>query len=125
MEFNFDTQFNWETERLEFADIIVFGFTNYTETPSVDRSYARTTRIEFGEALARANFREWGHIHVGFGGTISKEPRNRQYIFTILSDFKDGDEYIRAKLKRYRYPVYTDWNKLIEDVVLCMRLRLL
>lgn len=124
MEFDFDTQFDWETKRLESADIIVFGFTNYTETPSVDRSYARTTRIEFGEALARAKARDWECIFGTQSKEVSADFKNRQYIFTNLSNFKDGDQYIRAKLKKYGYPAYTDWDKLIKDVVLCMRLRL-
>ena len=130
MEFDFDTQFEWETRRLECADIIVFGFTKYTETPSVDRSYARTTRIEFGEALARAKFREQSDEYVFGGGFRERngeyvygaaEGKNKQFIFTNLSNFKDGDEYIRAKLRKYRYPAYTDWDELIEDMVSCIR----
>lgn len=83
--FDYDSQVSWETKGIRVADILLF----WIPSPSVDvpgRSYAQTSRIEFGELLGR---------------------HEKQVVFGCYDEYP-GRNYLERKIHEY----YGDTKKL-------------
>ena len=107
--FNMQKQYDWESYHLKAVDIIVFGFVPYVEEPKLDRSYARTTRIELGEAIGRnAALKEYEEdLPYNQEILVYKDPE--------YTDDKDG--YIDIKVKENNFICTDNWNDIF-DIIL-------
>jgi calcineurin-like phosphoesterase family protein len=95
--FNYDEQVNWETNCLIISDIILFWIPEPIEKIE-GRDYAQTTRIEFGEYLARGKKIIIG-INKNFPGRKYFEYKCKKYKINKLHDnlndcIKEVEEYI-------------------------------
>lgn len=96
--FDYDQQTSWETIGLRIADIILF----WVPAPAEDipgRSYAQTTRIEFGETLGR---------------------QNKPVVVGIYNDY-NGRKYFNNKMEEYGagglYDNFDDCINKIKELV--------
>ena len=93
--FDYDEQTFWETLGLRISDAVMFWIPE-PEKEIKNHSYAQTTRIEFGENLARGK-----KIFIG----IYKDYSGRKYFQNKL------EEYSQEKIQ-----LHDNINSLIEDV---------
>lgn len=75
--FNYEEQVLWEKKYMALADVILFWIPEATENVE-GRSYAQTTRTEFGEYLARGKKIIFG-AYKEFPGLIYFESKLKQY----------------------------------------------
>ena len=91
---DYETQVEWETKALRIADIVIFWIPSPTiEVPG--RSYAQTTRTEFGEIIGRYY---------------------KPILFGCYSDFP-GKRYFQTKLDQYSKPgVFNSLESLLSKL---------
>lgn len=107
--FNMRKQYDWEDFHLKAVDMIVFGFVPYVDEPRLDRSYARTTRIELGEAIGRNT-------------ALREYQEDMPYAQDILvykdkdySDDKDG--YITMKVSDNKFKWTNNWEEIYRIIM--------
>ena len=91
--FNYEEQVQWEKKYMGLADVILFWIPEASEDIN-GRSYAQTTRTEFGEYLARG----------------------KKIIFGAYKEFP-GLRYFESKLKQY----YGDNYKIHSSLEDCLK----
>ena len=107
--FNYKRQYDWETFHIQAADIIVFGFVPYAEEPKLDRSYARTTRIELGEAIGRNNALREYQEDMPYDQSI--------FVYKDKNYTDDKDGYIELKVSSNKF-IWTDnWERIYSAII--------
>lgn len=102
--FDMRKQYDWESYHLRACDIIVFGFVPYVEEPKLDRSYARTTRIELGEAIGR-NF--------ALKEYQEDMPYNQDILVYLDENYTDDkDGYIKLKVSQNGFIWSNNWEQI-------------
>lgn len=92
--FNYEEQINWERDYMNYSDVILFWIPEEEEHVE-GRSYAQTTRTEFGEYLALG----------------------KKIIFGCYKDFP-GKKYFASKLKEYKLDteVHSSLNECLVEL---------
>lgn len=107
--FDMQKQYDWESYHLKAVDIVVFGFVPYVGEPKFDRSYARTTRIELGEAIGR---------NYALKEYQEDLPYNQEILVYKDKDYTDDkDGYIDLKVRENGFVCTSDWNEIF-DIIL-------
>ena len=91
-DFNVDEQADWETRYLRISDAVLFWIPLPKENIN-GRDYAQTTRIEFGENIARG----------------------KKIFFGMEKGIK-GYDYLKYKAEQYNIEVKDNLNELLDDI---------